>query len=132
MFDVKIKEKFNFGSKYMDLLDKIRKYESMHIVFWLIKDACWMLELKWLGASMMVPTLFLAVYIIYKTLGTKDVYLNAAILFWIAANSFWMMMEFFNDSEFKYFASIPFGIGFLFIGIFYWRDYVNKKALRTE
>ncbi|PBQ31267.1 hypothetical protein CNR22_05640 [Sphingobacteriaceae bacterium] len=112
----------------MDLLDKIRKYESMHIVFWLIKDTCWMLELKWLGAIMMAPTLFLAGYIIYKTLGTKDAYLNAAILFWIMANSFWMMMEFFNDNAYKYYASIPFGLGFLFVGIFYWRDYQNKKT----
>lgn len=116
----------------MDLLDKIRKYESMHIVFWLIKDTCWMLELKWLGAIMMVPTLFLAVYIIYKTRGTKDVYLNTAILFWITANSFWMMMEFFNDNQYKYFASIPFGLGFLFVGIFYWRDYVAKKDLSPQ
>ncbi len=116
----------------MDLLDKIRKYESMHIVFWLIKDTCWMLELKWLGAIMMVPTILLAAYIIYKTVGTKDVYLNAAILFWITANSFWMMMEFFNDNEYKYFATIPFGIGFLFVGIFYWRDYSNKKAATLQ
>jgi len=111
----------------MELLNKIRKYESLHIVLWLIKDTCWMLELKWLGAIMMVPTLLLAAYIIYKTLGTNDAYLNAAILFWIMANSFWMMMEFFNNNEHKYFASIPFGLGFLFVGIFYWRDYVSKR-----
>src|SRR6185369_9528908 len=105
----------------MDLLDKIRKYESMHIVFWLIKDTCWMLELKWLGAIMMVPTLFLAAYLIYKTWLMIDVYINTAILFWIMANSFWMMMEFFNDNQLKYFASIPFGLGFVFVGVFYFK-----------
>ncbi|MCW3076967.1 MAG: hypothetical protein JWO32_1576 [Bacteroidetes bacterium] len=103
----------------MELLQKIRKYESMHIVFWLIKDTCWMLELKWLGAVMMVPTLTLAIYLIYKTLKTPDVYINTAIFFWIAANSFWMMMEFFNDNQYKYFASIPFALGFVFVAIFY-------------
>ncbi|MDP1802842.1 MAG: hypothetical protein Q8L81_15885 [Bacteroidota bacterium] len=111
---------------FMELLDKIRKYESMHIVFWLIKDSCWMLELKWLGAIMMVPTLGIAIYIIYKTIGTLDLYINTAILFWITANSFWMMMEFFNDNEYRYFATIPFAIGFIFVGIFYWKTLTKK------
>jgi hypothetical protein len=79
----------------MDLLQKIRKYENLHIVFWLVKDSCWMLELKWLGAIMMVPTLFLALYLVIKTLPTPDVYISLAIFFWILANSYWMMMEFF-------------------------------------
>lgn len=114
----------------MELLDKIRKYESMHIVFWLIKDTCWMLELKWLGAIMMAPTLFLAAYLIYKTWRMIDVYINTAILFWIMANSFWMMMEFFNDNQLKYFASIPFGLGFVFVGVFYFKT-IRKKVARA-
>lgn len=85
-----------------------------------------MLELKWLGAIMMVPTLLLAVYIIYKTRGTLDFYINTAILFWIMANSFWMMMEFFNDNEYRYFATIPFALGFVFVGIFYWKTLTKK------
>ena len=113
----------------MELLDKIRKYESLHIVFWLVKDSCWMLELKTLGALMIIPTIFIAVYILVKTRKTVDAYINAAILFWISANSFWMLMEFFNDNELRYFASIPFGLGFVFVAIFYWRDYVAKRAL---
>jgi len=112
----------------MELLDKIRKYESLHIVFWLIKDTCWMLELKWLGAIMMVPTLFLAAYLMYKTWHMLDVFINTAILFWIMANSFWMIMEFFNDNQYKYFASIPFGLGFFFVGIFYFQTLRKKVA----
>jgi hypothetical protein len=88
-----------------------------------------MLELKWLGAIMMVPTLFLAAYLIYKTLKTNDVFINTAIFFWILANSFWMMMEFFNDNHYKNFAAIPFGFGFLFVGVFYWKNYKLKKNL---
>ncbi|MBA3664136.1 MAG: hypothetical protein H0W61_08015 [Bacteroidetes bacterium] len=103
----------------MELWDKIRKYESMHIVFWLIKDTCWMLELRWIGALMIFPTLSLAVYLVYKTLKTHDVYINIAIFFWIAANSFWMMMEFFNENHYKNFAAIPFGLGFAFVALFY-------------
>lgn len=112
----------------MDLLDKIRRYESMHIVFWLAKDSCWMLELKTVGAIMIAPTLFLAVYLVIKTLRTKDVYINTAILFWILANSYWMLMEFFNNNRHKELAVIPFAIGFLFVGAFYWNDYKLKRA----
>lgn len=115
----------------MDLLDKLRKYESMHIVFWLMKDSCWMLELKVLGAIMIAPTLFLAFYLMFKTLGTKDIYINTAILFWILANSFWMLMEFFNHNQYKNFAAIPFAIGFMFVGAFYRNDYKTKQALKS-
>ena len=112
----------------MDLLLKIRKYESLHILLWLIKDTCWMLELKWLGAIMMVPTLILAFYIIYKTLGTIEFYINTAVFFWISANSFWMMMEFFNNSVYKDYAAIPFALGFLFVGVFYFKSFRGKTG----
>lgn len=100
----------------------------MHIVFWLLKDSCWMLELKWLGAIMILPTLTLALYLVFKTLKTRDVYINIAIFFWISANSFWMMMEFFNDDKYKNFAAIPFALGFLFVGLFYLSGDYSKKA----
>lgn len=111
----------------MDLLDKIRKYESMHIVFWLIKDSCWMLEFKLLGTIMIVPTLFLAIYLVIKTLKTRDVYLNTAIFFWISANSFWMLMEFFNNNNYKNLAAIPFALGFVFVALFYFSGDAKKQ-----
>lgn len=112
----------------MDLLLKIRKYESLHILLWLIKDTCWMLELKWFGAIMMIPTLILAFYLIYKTLGSIELYINTAVFFWISANSFWMMMEFFNNSIYKDYASIPFALGFLFVAIFYYKSLQAKNS----
>lgn len=87
-----------------------------------------MLELKTLGAVMIVPTIFIAVYILIKTRKTVDAFINAAILCWISANSYWMLMEFFNDNRLRYFASIPFAFGFLFVGIFYMRQYMARKA----
>jgi hypothetical protein len=103
----------------MSLLDKIRKFESMHIVFWLVKDTCWMMEFKALGACMIVPTVFLALYLAVKTFGTRDFYINMSILFWISANSYWMVTEFFFNNHLKELAAIPFGLGFLFVGLFY-------------
>jgi hypothetical protein len=41
----------------MALIDKIKKFENLHIVFWLIKDTCWMLEIKWLGTLMVLQTI---------------------------------------------------------------------------
>jgi hypothetical protein len=103
----------------MDLLEKIRRYESMHIVFWLVKDSCWMLEQKVLGTCMIIPTVALAAYLVFKTIRTRDFYINMAIFFWISANSFWMLMEFFNENQYKNFAAIPFALGFVFVGLFY-------------
>jgi hypothetical protein len=103
----------------MTLFEKVRRFESMHIVFWLIKDTCWMMEFKTLGSCMIVPTVFLAVYLVFKTYGTRDFFINMAIFFWIAANSFWMLMEFFNENTYKNFAAIPFALGFIFVLLFY-------------
>ena len=111
----------------MEHIERLKRYDNLHIVFWLIKDSCWMLELRWLGAIVMVPTLYLAFYIILKTLQQKEVYINIAIFFWILANSFWMMMEFFNHNHLKNLASIPFALGFVFVAIFYFK-YEFKKT----
>ncbi len=122
-----MKRFLNYKPYKMNLLDKIRKLENSHIVFWLLKDMCWMLELKVLGAIMIIPTLFLCVWIAIKTFKTNELFINLAILCWISANSFWMMMEFFNHSIYKNYAAIPFGLGFLFVGIFFVKNYTNKS-----
>ena len=85
----------------MELFEKIKKFESLHIVFWLIKDSCWMLEWRWMGILMVIPTITIAIIIVYISRKTIDVFLNLAILFWISANSFWMYCEFFNFGENK-------------------------------
>jgi hypothetical protein len=87
-----------------------------------------MMEWKWLGVAMILPTISLAVYLVVKTLGTRDIYLNIAIFFWISANSFWMIMEFFNDNHYKSLAAIPFGLGILFVALFYILP--KKKTIR--
>lgn len=110
----------------MEIFEKLRKYENIHILFWLIKDTCWMLELKWIGTLMVLPTLAIALYIIFKTLHVKEFFINLAIFFWIGANSFWMVTEFFNHAELKHYAIAPFSAGFLFVGIFYFKSL--KKA----
>jgi hypothetical protein len=107
----------------MHFTDKIRHYENLHIVFWLMKDSCWMLQLKIPGAIMIVPTVYLAVHIMIRTRRTPDFYINAAILCWISANSYWMIVEFFNGDRLRGYAAIPFALGFLFVALYYIRMY---------
>jgi len=97
----------------MDLTNKISKYENIHIAFWLVKDTCWMLEIKWLGTFMMIPTLFFALFIVYKTMKEPAGWINAAVFFWILANSYWMLIEFYNNNHYKELAALPFGLGLL-------------------
>jgi hypothetical protein len=103
----------------MELFIRIRKYENLHIVFWLVKDSCWMMEFRTLGAIMIIPTFLLAVYLVVKTIGHREVYINSAILCWITANSYWMIVEFFNDDQYKELSAIPFLIGFVFVALYY-------------
>jgi len=48
--------------------------------------------------------------------------------FWILANSFWMMMEFFNNSLHKELAVIPFGLGIMMVMVLYWKTYQLRNT----
>ncbi len=109
-------------------LHKIKSYENLHIVFWLLKDSCWMLQFKWMGIIMVIPTVFVAGLIAYVSRKTNDLYINLAILCWICANSFWMYVEFFTSGELKLWASIPFSFGFLFVAIYYYKSLFSKSV----
>jgi hypothetical protein len=113
----------------MDLFDhfpKLRKFENLHILLWLVKDSCWMLELKILGSIMILPTLSVAVWITWMTRTGKEVFINLAVFFWILANSFWMIMEFFYKESYKIYAAFPFSLGFVCVFIYYFRYYSEK------
>lgn len=110
----------------MDLTDKLSKYENIHIAFWLVKDTCWMLEIKSMGTLMMFPTLFFALFIVYKTWKHASMWINAAVFFWIFANSYWMMSEFYLDSRYKELAAIPFGSGLVCSLMFVIKSYSRK------
>ena len=111
-----------------DLLLKLRKFEHLHIVFWLLKDSCWMMEFKTFGVMMVVPTVLLAVYLVLRTLNDRDVYINAAILCWISANSYWMVVEFFFNNSHKEISAIPFALGLVFVSLYYLLPKRNSLA----
>ena len=104
-----------------------RRMENMHIIFWLLKDISWCLLWKPLGIAMIFPTLIIAIVISYRTRQIKsELSHNLAVVFWITANSYWMISEFlgFDEKiilgyEGKYGAVIPFVIGMLILLYYY-------------
>jgi hypothetical protein len=96
-------------------MKKIRIYENLHVILWLIKDTCWLLQLRVAGTFMVFPTLFMAIYISWKT--RSDLYQllpNLAVTCWISANIIWMLGEFYGYS-FKIPAFIFFLLGMFHI-----------------
>ena len=77
-----------------------RRTENLHIVFWLIKDISWCLLWRTLGMIMIVPTLGAAIWITWRARHFKeDLAHNLAVVFWITANAWWMIAEFFEFDE---------------------------------
>jgi hypothetical protein len=107
---------------------RFRRLENLHIVFWLFKDISWCMLWRELGIFMIVPTLSVAIYIARRTRHIKsELAHNLAVAFWISANSFWMISEFFGFDEWhvwgnfegKHFSMFPFLIGVLILAWYY-------------
>ena len=107
---------------------RYRRLENLHIVFWLFKDISWCMNWRALGIIMVIPTLAVAIYISYRTRKIKsELAHNLAVAFWISANSYWMISEFFgfdetpiwNGYEGKHLAMIPFLIGVVILAWYY-------------
>jgi len=107
---------------------RFRKMENMHIAFWLMKDISWCMIWRELGITMIVPTLSVAIWIAWRTRNIKsELAHNLAIVFWISANAYWMISEFFHFDTMevwrnftgKHLALIPFSIGALILLYYY-------------
>ena len=100
---------------------RFRKIENLHIVLWLIKDLCWVMLWKPLGLIMIVPTIGAALLITWQTRENRTELLhNIAVVFWITANGYWMITEFFSkDDSLRYYAVIPFACGLISIAYYY-------------
>jgi hypothetical protein len=114
-------------SKYI-IPARYRRMENMHIVFWLLKDISWCMIWKELGIAMFIPTLTVAILIAWRTRHIKaELAHNLAIGFWITANGYWMISEFFGFDEAivwqeftgKHIALIPFVTGALILLYYY-------------
>jgi len=128
-------------SKIYAIPARFRRVENLHILLWLIKDACWATSFRTLGVIMIVPTLTVAIVIAWQTRKMLSEFLhNLAVIFWISANCLWMVGEFFGWDEGKYglrhMALIPFGIGLAILAYYYiilapnpkFRESMQKKT----
>ena len=101
-----------------------RRTENLHILFWLVKDAFWALNIPLGGMVMIIPTLSVAVWIAWRTRNiAAEFFHNLAIISWIVANCTWMTGDFFGWDEGTYglrrLALIPFAIGLLILAVYY-------------
>lgn len=100
--------------------DRIRGFENLHVVLWLIKDVSWLLTWRLLGILMIIPTLAVAIFITWNTRHqVHSFWHNLAITFWISANATWMTGEFYTHDTLRPYALIFFVLGFLSIGYYY-------------
>ena len=100
---------------------RFRRIENLHIFFWLVKDISWAMLWKPIGMFMLIPTLTVAIIITWQTRKIfSELFHNLAVVFWITANGYWMIIEFYGyDEELRMYTSIPFTIGLVFIVIYY-------------
>lgn len=120
---------------------RYRKIENLHIVFWLFKDISWCMVWKPMGIAMIFPTLIIAIVIAVRTRQfMSEVCHNLAIVFWISANSYWMISEFLKIDEhiitgwftYKHLSIIPFIMGMLPLAYYYaWWKPRHKNLVET-
>jgi len=132
-------------SKIYSIPNRFRQVENMHIVLWLIKDACWAMNFRTLGTIMIVPTLAVAILITWQTRHIHSELLhNLVVTLWITANCTWMIGEFFGWDEhllghygLRQLTIIPFTIGLLILLYYYVFlarnvSYQEKMNIRTN
>jgi hypothetical protein len=98
----------------------LRRTENIHIVLWLIKDICWVLNFRIGGMIMIVPTLLVAMYITWKGRNYRsELFHNIAVCLWISANINWMIGEFYYDDTTRPLSIVFFALGLAFIFYYY-------------
>jgi hypothetical protein len=118
---------------------RFRRVENLHILLWLIKDACWAVNYRTLGTIMIIPTLTVAVVITWQTRHIlSELIHNLVVTIWITANCTWMIGEFFGwdenlfgDIGLRQLTVIPFSIGLLIL-LYYYLFLSRKPGFREE
>ena len=101
----------------------------MHILLWLLKDLCWVMDWKVMGLIMIVPTVAVAVYITVLTRRVfSELLHNLAVVCWICANSVWMIGEFFYEDTTRPIAAAFFITGLLLIAYYYGRRWMKRAS----
>jgi hypothetical protein len=74
-----------------------RRYEFIHMFFWLLKDYCWCSQDKVMWLVGAIPTIFVSVDLIYITSKNKKLFVDLmhylAQLLWVSSNIIWAFVE---------------------------------------
>ena len=98
----------------------IRVNENLHIVLWLLKDLCWLVELHIPALIMVFPTLAMAGYITWLSRSDRGLFMHSlAVVFWIMANSTWMIGDFFFQERGHWLSGAFFVTGLVTLAIHY-------------
>jgi len=112
---------------------RIRATENLHILLWLIKDTCWVQDYRVLGVSMIIPTISVAVFLTVRTRKVKEEFIhNLAVVFWLCANSVWMIGEFFYNDTTRPYALIFFALGLLTLAVHYVPKWTMRRNAETK
>jgi hypothetical protein len=66
----------------------LRGGENLHILFWLLKDLCWVSDLRIAGLALVVPSVWLAHWVCWRSGGQRrDLFDSADVVRCILANS---------------------------------------------
>jgi hypothetical protein len=104
----------------MILTSPLRKGENFHIVLWLVKDMCWVMDQKMIGTIMIAPTVLMAIWIAWKSREEIGELLHSlAVVFWIMANGTWMIGEFYFEDGTRGLAIPLFLLGLACVAIHY-------------
>jgi len=100
--------------------ERLSRFDNMHILFWLIKDMSWCLMSKTIGTIMILPTVVVALVILVRSREHMTSFVhNLAVLFWISANSMWMVGEMFCQDCTKPYAVWLFSAGMGVLLVYY-------------
>lgn len=118
--------------KEIQVSQEYRWIENGHILLWLIKDTCWALEFKPGGIFMIFPTVAVAFYILWRSRKVRaELFHNAAVCFWILANSAWMIGEF-TDHDSRHIAVALFACGLLLLLVYYLFYFKKDRRYKLE
>lgn len=110
----------------------LRAKENLHVLFWLVKDFAWLIDLKALGIAMAIPTFLLSLWLTWKSRENEsELFHNLAITSWICANAIWMFGEFYYEDQIRHIALPFFILGIGFVTFYYGKRWLWHSRNRS-
>lgn len=93
---------------------KAIKFDSIHLLLWLIKDTVWVMGFKHIAIFMIFPTVGYTCFLLYKNYSDQNYFiLYSAILCWLLGNSAWILNDFLFDNKYNKVSYLFFALGIL-------------------